>query len=388
MPRGPGKKENYNLDYSRFNKFDRLGGDGDEADAATPPEADKAGGLPPMQDLVKGMPRELQEAYHLMQVGRQTGNPEAQKRANELAIKAVQNGGPEVKRDFLKNVGQMMPQVADRLGNDLALGGTEGGPSLDAASILDDVAERVGQSGGSDLDAGNSLKTLKEQMKKGQEATRQELENLQKQQAQLENIRSPEEFVKVMLENGTSAEDLERIMGGDEAFLETHCRQMLQKSAVLGPDGKLADAEEAIKAAEELHDTLVHGKTLAKNESSTRAVVQASAPASQSALSRAPPPTKAEPEVKIPPYRLQYQKDANGRFTVVELRCTLPGVADMSAITLDVSEKHLRLTTELPAPRYAVNAGPFPVLIDPAAARAKYSRKKEELHIAVPTKDV
>jgi len=64
----------------------------------------------------------------------------------------------------------------------------------------------------------------------------------------------------------------------------------------------------------------------------------------------------------------------------------MPGVADMSAILLDVSEKHIRLSTCAPAPRYAVNAGPFPVLIDPSAARAKYSKRKQELSIEVPAK--
>ena len=38
---------------------------------------------------------------------------------------------------------------------------------------------------------------------------------------------------------------------------------------------------------------------------------------------------------------------------------------------LDIAEKHVRLNTVAPAPRYVVNAGPFPVLIEPTAARAK-----------------
>jgi len=41
-----------------------------------------------------------------------------------------------------------------------------------------------------------------------------------------------------------------------------------------------------------------------------------------------------------------------------------------------------------PHPRYAVNAGPFPVLIEPGMARAKYSKKREELSISVPAKVV
>jgi len=93
-------------------------------------------------------------------------------------------------------------------------------------------------------------------------------------------------------------------------------------------------------------------------------------------------PQNQEPpkeEVIIPDHRLQYQKDANGRYTSVELKCTLPGVSDMSMIALDVADRHVRLNTCKPAPRYCVNAGPFPVLIDAGAARAKYSKKREEL---------
>lgn len=100
------------------------------------------------------------------------------------------------------------------------------------------------------------------------------------------------------------------------------------------------------------------------------------------------PAAPPEPEVMIPMYRLQYTKDDKGRYATVELKCTLPGVADMSAINLDVSEKHLRLSTMDPHPRYAVNAGPFPVLIEPGMARAKYSKKREELSISVPAKVV
>merc|ERR1712060_543220 len=111
----------------------------------------------------------------------------------------------------------------------------------------------------------------------------------------------------------------------------------------------------------------------------------APSPEPEKPAKKAPPPPK-EPEVIIPRYRLQYEKDENGRYKSVELKCSLPGVADMSMINLDVSEKHLRLSTTPPAPRYAVNAGPFPVLIDASAARAKYSKKREELSVSVPAK--
>ena len=92
------------------------------------------------------------------------------------------------------------------------------------------------------------------------------------------------------------------------------------------------------------------------------------------------------PEVILPNHRLQYKKDGDGKYVAMELICELPGVQDMSCIVLDIAEKHVRLSTVDPAPRYVVNAGPFPVLIDPSAAKAKFSKKRAELSVLVPAK--
>merc|ERR1719198_1356083 len=48
-----------------------------------------------MREAMARAPPELREAYHLMSVARETGDKEAEKRANELALKAVERGGPE-----------------------------------------------------------------------------------------------------------------------------------------------------------------------------------------------------------------------------------------------------------------------------------------------------
>merc|ERR1719310_2442335 len=118
-------------------------------------------------------------------------------------------------------------------------------------------------------------------------------------------------------------------------------------------------SEQALKKVDHLHSTLF-GTEPEQDEP------KAPEPEPEKKKPRTPEPK--EPEVTIPMYRLQYQKDEAGKYTAVELKCNLPGVADMSVINLDVSEKHLRLSTMAPAPRYAVNAGPFPVLIDPSGA--------------------
>merc|ERR1719298_363186 len=186
-------------------------------------------------------------------------------------------------------------------------------------------------------------------MLEGQKATRREMEELEKRQAELERIKDPEDFMQAR-------------------FNETLEKRSTEKSK---------ETTDALKKVEELHGTLFGPDTPEETH--------APEPAPERPARRAPSPPK-EPEVTIPMYRLQYQKDEAGKYTSVELKCTLPGVADMSGINLDLSDRHLRLTTVAPAPRYAVNAGPFPVLIDPNGARAKYSKKREELSISVPAK--
>jgi hypothetical protein len=366
MPRGPGKKENYNLDYSRFNAFDRDEAEVEDQVAATQQEeADAAGGLPVdvMREAMARAPPELREAYHLMSVARETGDEKAQKRANELAIQAVERGGPEVKNAFMENLAQMQPELQPQLSKDmdpknLLDGFPKQAQKTEATEDLDDTSERIDK--------------LREQMLEGQKATRNELDMLAKKQEELENVRSPEEFFKFMTSEGMTQEDLQRMLTGDEAHMKTRFEDTMKAKE----NEKKKFSDEALKKVDEVHAALT-GKPMQE---------EAPEPAPEKPVRKPRREEPKEPEVVVPMYRLQYQKDEAGKYTAVELKCNLPGVADMSAINLDVSERHLRLSTIAPAPRYAVNAGPFPVLIDPSGARAKYSKKREELSICVPAK--
>lgn len=387
MPRGPGKKENYNLDYSRFNQFDHL--DDSEQPKGTKGstkklqqnEADAAGGLP-MDEIMQHCPPELKEAYRLMAIAHASGDADAQRRANELALGAVQRGGPQVKREFIANLSQHMPDLAARISTEY----NNLGDKADPATVLDQITAEARdfekfKANGDDANIQDRVGDLEKKMRKGAEATRQQLENLERHHKQLEQIQSPEDFFKFVQQGGMTEEDLQKCFSGDMQHMESCVQSMLDKAATPGPDGKLGDCEEAIKAVEALHTTIcgdgsaepqeVLEKVDTKNHLSSRAA-----------------PKHEEPEVTIPQYRLQYHRDEDGRYLSVELKCQLPGVADMSAITLDVSEKHLRLSTSAPAPLYVVNAGPFPVLIEAEAARAKYSKKREELSVTVPAKIV
>eukprot|EP00434_Breviolum_minutum_P013553 symbB.v1.2.011943.t1/scaffold814.1/size160240/13 len=207
---------------------------------------------------------------------------------------------------------------------------------------------------------------MKAEMEAGREATRKQLDALQKQQETLQNISNPEDFVNFMHKEGMSNEDIQRMLT-DPGQMEELMSKLVNNAGDPGEHStKLSGAEEAAKEAEELHERLCGGKEKKESKAEVKIV--------------------KTPQVILPNHRLQYTKDEEGKYSAMELICELPGVQDMACIVLDIAEKHVRLNTIEPAPRYAVNAGPFPVLIEPAAARAKFSKKRHELSVMVPAK--
>lgn len=378
MPRGPGKKENYNLDYSRFNNFDNIDNDeqvkSNAVKSTTDTEADAAGGpMPDMRDLLSRMPPELREAQYLMQIARQSGDAEAQRRASELAIRAVQNGSPEVRDAFIQNVSKEMPELGGLISKEL-----KGDAKNDASQLLEDMKNEAVRHKVNEIEPPNQrFDSLRKTMEEGQKATQAELENLRKRQEELERLRTPEDVIKFMTEGGITQEDLQRIMSGDEEHMKKKFTQQIDSQLDADREGKsMKEYEDTLQEIEKIHK-LVNSENVDTPDTKAEAVKPAEV---------SKPPAPKEPEIIVPMYRLQYEKDDSGRMTVVELKCNLPGVADMSVINLDVSEKHIRLNTVAPAPRYCVNAGPFPLRIDPSVARAKYSKKREELSISVPAK--
>ncbi|CAE7660680.1 rpoC2 [Symbiodinium necroappetens] len=103
MPRGPGKRSNYNLDYSRFNGVENQDQERCVDEASTDGAEDFAVAL-------RNMPPELQEAYRLTMISRSTGDEAAQKRANELVLQAVDKGGPQVRETFMKEISGHLPE--------------------------------------------------------------------------------------------------------------------------------------------------------------------------------------------------------------------------------------------------------------------------------------
>jgi hypothetical protein len=331
-----------------------------------------------MRELLRAMPPELREAHHLMQLSRENNDPAAQQRASALALKAVQNGSPQVRQEFIKSVGEQMPELADQLAEDIGNLDTAD-PSkmmekLQTDAVHKAAAKKLAQDSPDDP-TNVDIAGLRDEMIAGQAATRKELDKLQKKQEEIEQIRSPEEFMKFLTEGGITQEDIQRILSGDEEHMQKRFSDTIDKQM---DTAKKAIPEDALQKVDQLHSTLF-GTTPETTE------IASPPPETKKPVQNKPPPPK-EPEVIVPMYRLQYEKDESGRYQAVQLKCNLPGVADMSMINLDVSEKHVRLTTAPPAPRYAVNAGPFPVLIDAGSARAKYSKKREELSISVLAK--
>lgn len=364
MPRGPGKKSNYNLDYSRFNGVDDARREEAEDEIVQESQQASAGMDPDMEQMLRQMPPELQEAYRLMAIANSTGDEKARQRANELAIKAVEKGGPEVRETFLKELAQRLPEDssldAEALGMDL--NGMDDSMPENASDKSDNLLQKSGA-------LTSKIDKMKAEMEAGKAATRLQMENLEKQQAELESLSSPEDFMKFLAKEGLTEEDMHKMLTADQDHMEAMVGKMMNKATDVGNKLKTADA--AAKEASELHSRLLGSGTEATEDVPKKAMRVIH---------------KKEEEAQVPMHRMQYQKDADGRFTSVELTVDLPGVADMSSIALDVAEKHIRLNTVAPAPRFLVNAGPFPVLIEPSSARAKFSKKRQQLSVCVPAK--
>merc|ERR1719502_1360235 len=303
-----------------------------------------------MREMLRNVPPELQEAFRLMQVAKSTGDEKAQKRAEELALLAVERGGPETKQKFLAEVRRQMPEAE--------------APLAEKVGVKVKPQERDFKSGAVHLE---------EQMRKGQEEMRRQMDDLQKHQEQLERLKTPEDFFKFMHEGGMDAGDIQRMFAGDEAHTQACMQKMLEKVQKPQDDVKKR-TEEALKVADEIHNVF---RGVKGEELEDRAEPEA----------EAAPAVAEEPQAQIPEHRVQYRKDASGRYEAVELRVELPGVADMGLVSLDVNERHLRLATCAPAPLFVVNVGPFPVLVDASAARAKFSKKRQELTVTVPAAD-
>jgi len=355
MPRGPGKKENYNFDYSRFN-----GCEDEDVQIHRPAEAG-----PDPGEVFKQLPGELQEAFRLMHLGRETGDEKAQARANELALKAVERGGPEMKQRFQQEVMRQSakdPQTRKALEEILNSSAPEAqSPSATAAQAEERVEE-----------LSSTISQLQKNLQQGAASTAKHAEALKQQQDMLENIQSPEDFATFLESVGIGEEDLQRVMSGDEDFM----RQAFDKAI-----SKLEPPE--LKTTMKHADTMINAvdnlSTLCSSDEPDRVVIPKLPPAE---ATRQAAPAVAEP--KIPEHRVQYEKDERGCLQAVQLRCQLPGVLAMSDIDLQLSEKYLRLRTHSPA--YVVNAGPFPDLVDDKAARAKFSKKRQELTLTVPAK--
>merc|ERR1712066_1108785 len=129
--------------------------------------------MPNMRDVLRSMPPELQEAYHLMQISRETGDKEAHDRASALALRAVQNGSPHVREEFLKNMATQNPELAAQLSEDPDIF-----DSADPKTLLRNVqTEAVKRAAAKKLaeespeETSIRIDSLRKQMEEGQKST-------------------------------------------------------------------------------------------------------------------------------------------------------------------------------------------------------------------------
>merc|ERR1719230_241475 len=101
-----------NLDYSRFNRI--VDSDDEEEPRRRPIPSSSAAravpdNLPGPED--ENFPQELRDAFNMMRYSKITGDEGARQKATELAMKAVQDGGPEVRARFEEAAKTMMERA-------------------------------------------------------------------------------------------------------------------------------------------------------------------------------------------------------------------------------------------------------------------------------------
>merc|ERR1719171_3104220 len=116
-----------------------------------------------MRDMLRRMPPELQEAYHIMSIAKANGDTEAQQKASALALKAVEKGGPEVKDAFMKNIAEQMPEIAGKLNKDMSGIVAEG---VDPKTMLDGLQKEAAEQAARKQLSGVDPKTMLDGLQK------------------------------------------------------------------------------------------------------------------------------------------------------------------------------------------------------------------------------
>lgn len=400
MPRGRGEKKNYNLDYSRFSQLD----DDSDDEAPSKPAAGGGKAVHGVSDAMRGMmpenmplpddaefPQELRDAMNMMRYSKITGDEGARRKATELAMKAVEDGGPEIRARFEEVTRTMLEKE-----------GITAEPTSGLPGEWRDTAAARTEPRGVDEVAGE-LGGLKDKMMQQLEATQKQMEMLQQQQSQLEGLQSPEDFFRFMADRGFKPEDVQRALTDEE-----YGRELMERQFAKDAKDAQVVSDDVMKQVEALGADLKG--VLSEKEDLTKEKEPAAAKASSSSSSlrlkegqgkeekkrgQGGQPQSAVPEedssgllpaaaggasCEVPEHQLQILKDEEGTGKVAEIVLTvqLPGVASMAAVELDVSARHLRLQTTQD-PRYMLSLGPLVAEVAPDEARAKFSKKKQEL---------
>jgi len=259
--------------------------------------------------------------YGTIQIAKMTGDQQASQRANELALKAVQQGTPEIQARFHELVSEAQQKGAGTLPPEQAVHG---------------LADR-----------------LKEQSAK----TQAKLDRIDASMKQLESISSPEEFLKVMTAKGLPPEALHKAMtGGEEEWKELMATAMQHEFG-----SELVDEDEK-KEREILEETLEHVDALAQE---TRKLREAG---------KAPGPTS---EQTLTPAHVVRILEEGSVISGFEVKVDLPTVDSMEAVQLDVSDTQLRLCAD----RNVLRLGPFEKAIDPQRVAARFSKKRRQLTV-------
>ena len=374
--RGACRPEHYNLDYNRFN------GVADEGEDLAPGEANM------FADMLRNpnVPPQLKEAFRLSQVAKQTKDPAAQARADELVRAAIMQGGPEIQKRFEETLGDMTKdnRMKEKLGE-------TGGVMPSAKEFL----AGKGLVADSFLDDDKAPGDLKGKIQSRLDSTQNVMEKLAKTQASLENIQSPDQMADFFQTLGWTEEEVERaakdeefakqkMMGELEKLMPSMPSEPSQIDKLLGEmDNFLEDTKDVPAKRDALREERkkVSPASETKKPAPARAPASASAPPAVAAYPPAEAPKKAPAAAPVaaaaapaPSGAPAPSREIAREAAEVVVTIRLPGVTSMAALELGTEAGKLCVNAVPPAGCFAPVRVAIPADADAANPAARFSK--------------
>jgi hypothetical protein len=314
----------------------------------------------PKQNLPP-MPPEMREAIRLAQ----TGDPAAKKKAETLAMAAIERSGPEIKTKF--------NEIHKELSNERLGGLSATNPSAE-------------------MPAADSIKDAREKLEQSLAKLQEEQSRLKEQEQKLGQLQGPEDFFRFIEQSGMSHEDIEKMMASSEQEQKELMRATIDKAAA---DANL-EASDALQQANSIAETVEALKTSTaatgkrpkegsrssfsfyKKKTAEQRHEPAEAPTleSEGSIERGDTPAVNSTDA----YAVVSEVKVLDNDLVVELH--VPKIDSMEEVDLSVEPDCVRFV--VPSIYNAIVN--LPAIIDPDSAQAKFLRRKKLMRLTMQLK--